>query len=193
MGLLSSKSKSSVDNSIDSTVTNTQVTNTNQTDNSSVDNSRTEIDNSLDTEISGLGVVGSNNQVTQISTDQGSVEAGRRIGEAALDLVGENQRAVNDTLSGAVDRSLDFGEAALEESFSFGGKSLDLAGKALQVQSEATGKGFNALSSAIDKASQATRSDTADTLQKLAKYGAVAIGVIGLGFVVSMFAKRGAA
>lgn len=58
-----------------------------------------------------------NQQITQISTDQGAVEAGRRIGEAALDLAGEATNQAIKAATSANDRSLDFGEAALDTNF----------------------------------------------------------------------------
>lgn len=139
-------------------------------------------------------VAGGDLQVTQISTDQGAVEAGRKLGEASLDFAGE------------------FGDTALRQSFQFGSDALGTVQKGLsdaldfgadvtsgalsfaQAQTRETQgniqTGFNALGNAITAAGQATRSDTAATLQSLGKYGFIALAVLGLGLVFVMYRRR---
>jgi hypothetical protein len=165
MCLFSSKSKSATTNNNVQTTTNTQTTS-----NTQIDNSRT---------LDGVEghVIDAGGSVSIISTDQGAIEAGRRIGEAALDTVGETSIHAIDALTAANDRSLDFGDAVVEMGFSF-------AGDALKTQAETTASGFGTLAGAIDKAAQATRSDSADTLQKIAKWGGIAIAAIAVGAII---------
>lgn len=206
-------SKVTQNTSLSESNTNIQQTSNQQIDNSqsNSNNTTTQIDQSRSADldhIEGIGVAGNNGpvSVTQISTDQGAVMAGqkiaeaglnfgREIGQGALDTVGETSIHAIDASVKANDRSLDFGEALSENAFSFGGKAIeavnDTAAKAIDAQAATTGKGFDSLSSAIDKAAQATRSDSADTLQKIAKYGAIALGVIVVGAVIFTTMRKG--
>lgn len=142
-----------------------------------------------------FGVVGGGDvSVTQISTDQGAVSAGRdvaiagldtgrKIGQAAFDTVGEVSGRAIDSVTQANDRSLDFGSNVVTQALGFG---TDVISKEQQT----TSQGFATLGNAIDQAAQATRSDTADSLTKLAKYGAVALAVIALGVAAVFIFRR---
>jgi hypothetical protein len=159
------KSQSSTAQTTSQQTTNTQTVNTSTV---GLDNVET-------------GVVGSNNTITQISTDQGAVEAGRAIGERALDVVGETAEGAFGvatdalgTVERGLDASLDFGTGVVGDAFSFGEKAI--AAQAATSQQTAT-----VLSGAIERAAQATRTDSADTLQKIGKYGTVAVVVIVIG------------
>lgn len=121
--------------------------------------------------------------ITQISTDQGAVEAGRDIGLASLDFAGEFGGVAVEAVTSATDRSLDFGQAVSEDAFSFGSEAL----KAVSTQSTATTKELGA---AISKAAEATRSDSAVVTQNIAKTGALVVGAVVLGVVVIMIFRR---
>jgi hypothetical protein len=158
------KSKSSADTTQSQQTTNSQTINTSTV---GLDNVET-------------GVVGSNNSITRISTttDQGAVEAGRRIGEAALDTVRETTegayglaRESLGTVEHGLDAALDFGSGLSAQAFAFGSQ-------ALKSTSEQATQTTNVLAGAIDRASQATRSDTADTLQKVTKSTMIVVGVM---------------
>ncbi len=151
--------------------------------------------------------------VTTISSDSGAIEAGRKLGESALDsnektaaaafgyaggVARESLNSIGEVSGKAIDRVteanahvLDFGEAALDKSFSFG---TNIAGQAIGASKQSTEQGFKSLGGAITAAGEATRSDTADTLNKLAKYGAIAVTVIvGGGIIASVAFKKKAA
>ena len=160
-----------------------------------------------------FGVVGGGDvAVTQITTDQGALEAaegmaraafgsaervalegldtGRRVGEAALDVVGETvegafgvSREALGTVERGLSEALDFGAGVTADALSFGER-------ALQSTAQTTQQGFAALSSAITRAAEATRSDTAATLQTLGRYGFVALAVIGGAIALAIYAGR---
>lgn len=115
--------------------------------------------------------------ITQISTDQGAVEAGRAIGEASLDFAGEFGGVAIEAVSDATDRALDFGADFGSQAFGFGERALET----VEAQSERTTK---ELGGAITRAAEATRSDSAVVTQNIAKYGAIAVGVIGVAIVL---------
>lgn len=170
------KSKSSADTSQSQSTTNTQTINTSTV---GLDNVET-------------GVVGSNNSVTSIttSTDHGAVEAGRQIGLYALDTVAETTegaygvaRESLGSLERGLDAALDFGSGLTAEAFAFGSM-------ALESTSEQARDTAQVLAGAIDRASQATRSDTADTLQKVSKNTMIVVGVMVLGVAAVMIWGR---
>lgn len=168
-----------------STEANTSTTTTNVQD---IDTTTIGLE---DVEFGVAGVTG-NVSLNQISTDHGAVDAGRKIGEAAfdfgedaLDIVGEVSGRAIDRISDATDRSLDFGEDALDASFGFASSVVD-------SQAKLATQGFGTLAGAIDKASQATRSDTADTIQKLTKTAGIVVGVLVVGGIVAaVIVRRG--
>jgi len=162
-----------------------------------------------------FGVVGGGDvSVTQISTDAGALEAaksiardaygsaervaaegldtGRRLGEAALDTVGETVEGA----FGVSKEALGSLERGLSEALDFGGDvtsgALAFGRDALKATQETTQGAVAELGSAIERAAQATRSDTADTLQTLGKYGAIAmvVVVIGIGTVLVVSARN---
>ena len=164
-----------------------------------------------------VGQAGGN--VSIISTDQGAIEAskqvsqsaidlagkaldtstegldvGRKVGEKAIDTVGEIANAGLQNANRQLDSSLDFGTALTERAFSFGSNAIDAVTAASKdataTVASTTKQGFSTLAGAIDQAAQASRSDTADTLQKLAKYAAYAIGAIALAGIVYAATRR---
>lgn len=184
------KSKSSTSTSTSQTTTNTQ----------NIDTTSVGLDNTE------FGVVGGGDvSVTQISTDQGAVsgaldtanlslQTGRDVSKlaletnaditrAGLDTVGEVSGRAIDAVGDANDRSLDFGGQVVQDALGFGES-------ALKSSAQATSQGFQSLGSAIVAAGEATRSDTADTLNNLAKYGAIAVGVIVVGGIVAAVVFR---
>jgi len=124
------------------------------------------------------GVVGDNNQVTRISTDQGAVDAGRRLGEAALDTVGETTVKALGTVERGLDSALDYGSGITADALAFGRS-------ALQAQSQSSTQTAGILAGAIDRAASATRTDSAVTMQSFIKYGAIAAAVIAAAYAYS--------
>jgi hypothetical protein len=186
------KSKSSTSTSTAQTTTNTQ----------NIATTSVGLDNTE------FGVVGGGDvSVTQVTTDQGAVNAGKDVAlsglqtgrdvsklaletneavtKAGLDTVGEVSGRAIDAIGDANDRSLDFGGKVVQDALGFGETAL----KSTATQTQ---QGFNTLGAAITQAANATRSDTAETLNNLTKYGTIAIAVIvGGGIIAAVFFKRG--
>jgi hypothetical protein len=127
----------------------------------------------------GLGQVGGAVSITQISTDQGSVEAGRRIGEASLDFADEFGGNAFDfgsdalsTVEHGLSETLDFGSDTVAGAFDFGKDAI----KSVQQTAESS---TSELGRAITSAAEASRSDTTVAFQNIIKYVAIA-GAIGL-------------
>lgn len=165
MGLFGGKSRSS---------TSSQQTTTNVQD---IDTTTIGLEDSAGAIAGGRDV-----SVTQISTDQGSVEAGRKVAAASLDFAGEFGTA-------SVKRAFDFGSDALgtvqtglSDVLDFGG---DITKRALDVTAKQSAETTKTLSGAIERAAAATRSDTSEGLQKIVMVVAIAgvLGVIAFAFI----------
>jgi len=139
------------------------------------------------------------------STDYGAIGGAFSLGESALE---SNAKSVDsaldfadsigsrsiDSIGDANDRSLDFGEHALSDSFTFGRAALDANTETAQLalagvvksSADTTAK----LGNAIDQASAATRTDSADTLNKITKYGSIAIGVVAVAVALIFILKK---
>ncbi len=103
--------------------------------------------------------------------------------DSSLEFAGDIGTRAIDAASSATDRSLDFGEHALEDSFTFGTAAI----KAVSDSSSTTA---STLSGAISKAADATRSDVSQSFDKLTKYGAIALAVVGVAIVAFIVLKK---
>lgn len=110
--------------------------------------------------------------VTQISTDQGAVEAGKDVAVSALNVGRDVTSQAIASSEHGLDRSLDFGSEVVHT--------------ALETQAKSSAQTAGTLASAIDKAAAATRSDTSQSFQTIVKYSAIAVTLI----LVAMFAFR---
>lgn len=141
-------------------------------------------------DIDGIGLADvSNVQISIQEVDAGAIAAAENISSGALNLAGDvTAQAIRSNESG-LGRAFDFGEDIF-------GESVDVVSSAIR-SNEATlsrslkfgenivTRTINTLSSAIGKAADATRSDAANTLGTLIKFGSVAVGVLGLGFIIT--------
>lgn len=153
-----------------------------------------------------LGQVGGDVQVTQISTDAGSLEVGRRIGEASLDFAGEFGDSAFDfgddalsTVERGLDSSLDFASGVSSDAFSTVGDTVkggfglasdafsaisNTVSDSLKATTQTTQATVSELGRAIDKAGNATRSDTTQSFQKIILYVSIAGAVAILGYAL---------
>jgi hypothetical protein len=117
------------------------------------------------------------------------VEAGTRLGERSLDFAGEFGTEALETvgrfgeettatLERGLSSSLDFGSGVVADAFSFA------QGESERSQ-DANESAVSALGSAIQTVGSFSRSDTADSLQRIALYGAAALAVGFIAFAVS--------
>lgn len=151
-------------------------------------------------EVSGsgsIGLTGSGNQVsvTQVSTDQGAVQAGLDTAKEALGNESQVAQAGLDlgrTIgAGSFDFANEFGTQALNDVTSSTqnglNAALDFGSKALAANQQTASNTASVLGQAIETAGEQTRSDTADSLNKIALYGAVAVVAI----VIAVIAMKG--
>lgn len=142
----------------------------------------------------GVAGVSGDVQVTQISTDQGSIEAGRKIGESAFEFA-ESQS------EDAFEFAEEFGGTAIKEAFDFGDEALgtvekglsdvlDFGRTSLETISAQNARTTGELGKAIVSAGQATRSDASEAVSNIAKYGAIALAVGIIGYAL-LARKRG--
>lgn len=146
-----------------------------------------------------LGQVGGDVQVTQISTDAGSLEVGRRIGEASLDFAGEFGDSAFDfgddalsTVERGIDASYDFASGVSSDAFStvddtVGGAFATVGqtvSDALKSTTQTTQATVSELGRAINKAADASRSDSSQSLQKIVMYVSIAGAVAILGWAL---------
>lgn len=148
-------------------------------------------------DVDGPAVGSAGGDVTITTTDFGALDAAEEISGAAFSLgeqaIDTNLKAVDsaldfggtaiDAVSDATDRSLDFGEAALDQSFNFGSQALSTVAKS----SADTAK---TLSGAIEQAAAATRSDSADTLNKITKTGGIVLAVMAAAIAAIFIFKK---
>jgi len=139
------------------------------------------------------------------STDFGAVESAFSLGESALE---SNAKSVDsaldfadsigsrsiDSITDVNDRSLDFGEHALSDSFTFGTAALsantDVTKQALAGVVSASADTSTKLGNAIDQAAAASRSDSSQSLDKITKYGSIAIGVVAVAVALIFILKK---
>lgn len=127
-------------------------------------------------------------------SDYGAIGGAFSLGESAL---ASNARSIDsaldfadsigsksiDEIGDANDRSLDFGESALSQAFSFGGDAL---GAVTKSSADTTAK----LGNAIDQAAAASRSDSSQSLDKITKYGGIAVAVIAVAIAAIFIFKK---
>ena len=139
------------------------------------------------------------------STDYGAIGGAFSLGESALE---SNTKSVDsaldfadsigsksiDSITDVNDRSLDFGEHALSDSFTFGRAALDANTKTSEIALAGVAKSSSdtaaKLGNAIDQAAAASRSDSSQSLDKITKYGAMALGGIALAVAAFFIFKK---
>ncbi|HHJ14274.1 MAG TPA: hypothetical protein ENJ79_07835 [Gammaproteobacteria bacterium] len=150
----------------------TSTTETNQ----QIDESRNF--NLQDTE--GMAVAAGGDVDVQI-TDGGAIEAMANTAGAALD-------ATRDVAWAAMDDVVEVAGDAFDFSRDAGQAAIGLVGDVVDTLADSTDKAIDAVTDTTDRSLQtlqaATRSDTAAALETVAKYAALAAGVIGLAVVL---------
>ncbi len=110
-----------------------------------------------DTEGLSIGAAGGSINVTM--SDAGAMEAAENIGVGAIALAGDVTTQALLANQFAIDRSFEFGEGLVSET-------------------------IETLGGAIQEAGKATRSDTANVMNNIVKYCAMAAAALGLFFVI---------
>lgn len=131
------------------------------------------------------------------------LDYGEDVLEDALLFGGDAVGSVEAIASESVRRSAEGSENVIDavgqflrESFGFGENAIDVVSEqaainrgvfseALDAVTRTTDKATATLSSAIGQAADATRTDSANVLNNLIKYGAIAVGIVAVGFVIS--------
>lgn len=148
------------------------------------------------------------NAVIQLS-DQGAIRAGQQLGEAAIfavedfgdtafEFATENTRSLERGLSetldfggGVVADALAFSEGQTDKALDFGGdvfdRALDFGERESDRAQDATDSALRALGQGINTVGQLSRSDAADSVNKIALYATVAVGLIAAAYA---FSKR---
>ena len=160
--------------------------NTSTTTNTTTNNVQDIDTTSIGLEDNEFAVVGGGDvSVVQNTTDFGAVEAGIKAAQAGTDAALDFGDEVVDAGFGFGERALDSVDDTVKAGFDFGTRALD----SVTASSAAS---TSKLASAIDQVAAATRSDAADSFNKVTKYGTIAVGVVVAGVVaVMLFKKRG--
>ena len=116
---------------------------------------------------SGIGVSGTGNLVSVMTTDAGAVDS-------AFDFA--------DSFGG---RALETIQQTSRQAFDFSG---EFGADALEANSLVTRQAIGELGNAITRVGDATRSDTTETFRRVALYGAIAAAIIVVGLAI---ARRG--
>lgn len=148
------------------------------------------------------GIVGNSGdvQITQISTDQGAVDAsldfGREVADSSLDFAGEFgsdalKRAFDfgsealGTVDSGLHAALDFGDNTVERGFDFGSEAIGAITKAQESARISSEKSVSALTGALNTVGSLSRSDTSASLTKIIPWiaGAIAASFLGYAFI----------
>lgn len=157
-------------------------------------------------QIGGPALVGSSNSTINIQeVDGGLVDASKAALESASSMASDaNDLAAQalDANKGVITSGLDYGHDVLDEALNFSGEAIDnllnraasneqnsfnFASDVLSGEQDLEKSSQATLANAITQAANATRSDAANTVDNIVKYGAIVIGIVALAYML----KRG--